>query len=71
MSFEKKLSRIEEIVQKMEDGQISLDESLKLFEEGVSLSRQCNKELDEAEQRVKKLIDVDEKGKPIVEPFDG
>lgn len=70
MSFEKKLTRLEEIVQKMEAGEMSLDESLKLFEEGVKLSRDCNKELSEAEQKVKKLIGVDSKGEPVLEEFE-
>ena len=50
---------------------MSLDESLKLFEEGVKLSRECNRELNEAEQKVKKLIGVDSKGEPVVEDFKG
>ncbi len=69
MSFEKKLSRLEEIVQKMESGEMSLDESLSLFEEGVKLSRECGRELNEAEQKVKKLVGVDATGEPIVEDF--
>jgi len=70
MSFEKKLSRLEEIVQKMEVGEMSLDDSLKLFEEGVKLSRDCNKELTQAEQKVKKLVGVDAEGEPVLEDFD-
>ena len=69
MSFEKKLTRLEEIVQKMESGEMSLDESLKLFEEGVKLSRDCNKELSQAEQKVKKLVGVDANGEPVLEDF--
>lgn len=69
MSFEKKLTRLEEIVQKMENGELSLDDSLKLFEEGVKLSRDCNKELGEAEQKVKKLVGVDSEGEPVLEDF--
>lgn len=69
MSFEKKLNRLEEIVQKMEGGEMALDESLKLFEEGVKLSRECNKELSEAEQKVKLLVGVDSEGEPLTEDF--
>ena len=69
MSFEKKLNRLEEIVQKMESGEMPLDDSLKLFEEGVKLSRECHKELDSAEQKVKKLVGVDNDGKAITENF--
>ena len=60
----------EEIVQKMEAGELTLDDSLKLFEEGVKLSRECNKELSTAEQKVKKLVGVDAQGEPILENFD-
>ena len=59
MDFEKKLGRLEEIVQKMEKGDLALDESLKLFEEGVSLSRECHTRLNEAEEKVKKLVGFD------------
>ncbi len=69
MSFEKKLNRLEEIIQKMEGGELALDESLKLFEEGVKLSRECNKELSEAEQKVKLLVGVDSDGEPLTEDF--
>lgn len=70
MSFEKKLTRLEEIVQKMESGEMSLDESLKLFEEGVKLSKDCNSELNQAEQKVKTLVGVDSQGEPVLENFD-
>jgi exodeoxyribonuclease VII small subunit len=69
MDFEKKLSRLEEIVQKMEKGELSLEESLKLFEEGVKLSRDCHDQLTKAEAQVKKLVGFDEKGKAITEDF--
>lgn len=69
MDFEKRLSRLEEIVLKMEKGDLGLDESLKLFEEGVKLSRDCHKQLNEAEAKVKKLIGVDAQGKPVTEDF--
>jgi exodeoxyribonuclease VII small subunit len=69
MDFEKKLGRLEEIVQKMEKGDLALDESLKLFEEGVKLSRDCQARLSEAEAQVKKLVGFDEAGTPITEKF--
>lgn len=70
MSFEKKLGRLEEIVQKMEKGEMSLEDSLKLFEEGVQLSRECNKELTDAEQKVKKLVGVNAQGEALLEDFE-
>jgi exodeoxyribonuclease VII small subunit len=63
MDFEKKLGRLEEIVHSMEEGDLSLDQSLKLFEEGVKLSRQCHEQLDKAEEKVKVLLAADENGK--------
>ncbi len=69
MDFEEKLNRLEEIVQKMEKGELSLEESLKFFEEGVKLSRDCHGQLTQAELQVKKLVSVDENGKAITEKF--
>lgn len=69
MDFEKKLSRLEDIVQKMEKGDLALEESLKLFEEGVKLSRDCQKQLAKAETQVKKLVGFDDDGKALTEDF--
>ncbi len=69
MDFEKKLTRLEEIVAKMEAGDLSLEDSLKFFEEGVKLSRECNTQLSQAEQKVKVLMSVDGNGKPVTEDF--
>ena len=69
MDFEKKLSRLEEIVHKMERGELALEESMKLFEEGVKLSRDCHSQLTKAEAQVKKLVGFDESGKAITENF--
>ncbi len=69
MEFEKKLSRLEEIVQKMEKGDLTLDDSLKLFEEGIKLSRDCQSQLTKAEAQVKKLVSIDVSGKAVTEPF--
>ncbi|NQZ01538.1 MAG: exodeoxyribonuclease VII small subunit [Bdellovibrionales bacterium] len=69
MKFEKKLDRLEEIVDKMESGDLSLDQSLKMFEEGVKLSRECHSQLDEAEQKVQLLLEVDEDGVADTEEF--
>ncbi|MDE3202188.1 MAG: exodeoxyribonuclease VII small subunit [Acidobacteriota bacterium] len=54
--FENSLKKLEAIVDKLEKGDLSLEDSLKLFEEGVDLSAKCKKELDEAEGKVQKLI---------------
>ena len=51
-NFEKSLSELEKIVEKMESGDLSLEESMKQFEKGVELTRVCQTALDEAEQKV-------------------
>lgn len=71
MDFEKKLSRLEEIVSKMEKGDLALEESLKLFEEGIKLSRECHGQLAQAEAQVKKLVGFDANGKALTEEFKG
>lgn len=55
-SFEESLKKLESIVDQLEKGDLSLEDSLKLFEEGVGLSTACKKELDEAEGKVQILI---------------
>ncbi len=67
MDFEKRLGRLEEIVQKMEKGDLGLEESMKLFEEGVKLSRECQTQLTTAEAKVKKLVSFDTQGQPVLE----
>jgi exodeoxyribonuclease VII small subunit len=69
MDFEKRLNRLEEIVEKMETGELALEDSLKLFEEGVKLSRDCNSQLTEAEQKVKLLLGVDASGQAVTSDF--
>ena len=55
-SFEESLKKLESIVEQLEKGDLSLEESLKLFEEGVGLSTACKQELDAAEGKVEMLI---------------
>jgi len=55
-SFEKALEELNQLVDKMEQGGLSLEESLKAFEKGVSLTRQCQKSLKDAEQKVEILL---------------
>ena len=66
--FEKSLTRLEEVVKRMESTDLSLDEAMKLFEEGVKLSRECQKQLEEAEGRVEILLRKAD-GKIAAEPF--
>lgn len=66
--FEKSLAELEEIVAKMEAGDLSLEESLSAFEKGIKLTRECQKALDSAEQKVNKLIEKE--NELAIEPFE-
>jgi len=69
LKFEGGLKRLEEIVAKLESGNLPLDDSLKLFEEGVKLVRFCNERLAEAQQKVE-LLTKDQAGNVIgSQPF--
>lgn len=67
--FEKSLARLEEVVRRLESPQLSLDDAMKLFEEGVELSRECQKQLEEAEGRVEILLKKAD-GKIAAQPFE-
>jgi exodeoxyribonuclease VII small subunit len=67
--FESSLTRLEEVVRRLESPQLSLDEAMKLFEEGVGLSRECQKQLEEAEGRVEILLKKAD-GKMVAEAFE-
>ncbi|MDO4618479.1 MAG: exodeoxyribonuclease VII small subunit [Clostridia bacterium] len=56
MKFEEALKELETIVSQLESGEKTLDESIALFEKGITLSKTCNKMIDEAEQKVRVLI---------------
>jgi len=67
--FETALARLEEIVTELESGELALEQSLKLFEEGVKLARICNARLEEAERKVEVLL-KDKAGNLTAKPFD-
>jgi exodeoxyribonuclease VII small subunit len=67
-SFEESLKKLEGIVEQLEKGDLALEETLKLFEEGVGLSAACKRELDEAEGRVQALVKQRD-GSLKTEPF--
>lgn len=67
-NFEKSLSDLEQIVNKMENGDLSLEESMKHFEKGVALTRLCQSALEQAEQKVALLSTKD--GDDSEQPFD-
>ena len=66
--FESAMKELEQIVESMENDQLTLDESLKQFERGVELSRICQNNLKKAEQKVEQL--VKKHGELVIEPFD-
>lgn len=68
IKFEKALSRLDTIVTELEAGELSLDDSLKIFEEGIKLSKACLKMLDEAEQKVEILVQ-DKDGRKRIQAF--
>lgn len=67
ITFEKAITRLEQIVGILENGQCSLDESLKLFEEGTKLTAYCSKSLKTAEQKIVKLMDETKEPQPPAE----
>lgn len=68
-TFEENMQRLEQIVRAMERGDVALEESLKLFQEGTELVRKCGKLLDEAQLQIKKITTASD-GTPIEEDFD-
>jgi len=68
-SFEEAMERLEQIVAQLESGELSLEESLKIFEEGMGLAKYCTAKLEEAEKRVTMLVKQDN-GKFTEVPFD-
>lgn len=69
LNFEKSMKQLEEIVQELESGDLSLEKAIKKFEDGVRLSKLCSKQLDETEKKVTMLL-RDQKGKISVNSFD-
>ncbi len=68
ISFEKALEKLEKIVEELEEGNLSLDASLKKYEDGVKLARSCQEKLDKAKRKIELLIKKDE-GLFVEEPF--
>ena len=69
LSFEKALTRLEEIAEQLESGELPLEESLKIFREGIELSRFCSQVLNQTEGELKKLVKLEGK-KLKLEPLD-
>ena len=69
-TFEESTTELEGIVSQLEIGEITLDDSLKLFEQGIKLAKNCRKKLDDAEKKVK-ILTIGENGEPNTEDFGG
>ena len=69
LSFEAAIERLQTIVEELEGGSLSLEESIARYEEGVKLSRRLTQTLDEAEKRIERLAE-DEAGRPVTEPME-
>ena len=67
-TFEASLEALEQIVRQLEDGDLPLDKSLELFEQGIRLSRECQERLSQAERRIEILL-RDNQGRPVASPF--
>ncbi len=67
-TFEQSMARLEQIVRSMERGDVALEESLKLFQEGTGLVRRCQKLLEDAQLQVKKIMTAPD-GSPVEEEF--
>lgn len=67
-TFEENLDKLKESVKSLEDGELPLKETLEKFEEGLKLSNLCSEELEIAQKKIEKIIEVD--GKPKAEPFE-
>ena len=68
MTFEQSMQQLEQIVRSMERGDVALEESLKLFQEGTELVRNCNQLLENAQLQVKKIMTAPD-GSPVEEDF--
>ena len=67
-TFEQSMARLEQIVRAMERGDVALEESLKLFQEGTELVRNCGKLLDDAQLQIQKVMTAAD-GNPVMEDF--
>jgi exodeoxyribonuclease VII small subunit len=68
IKFEKAIQRLEKIVDDLEKGEMDIDKSLEIFEEGIKMSRVCSKKLNEAEAKIEKLT-KDQKGELVTKLF--
>jgi len=68
LTFEQAFGQLEEVVRQLESGELSLEQSLALFEKGMRLAKLCEGKLDQAEQKVRQLVGIGSEG-PALAPF--
>jgi exodeoxyribonuclease VII small subunit len=68
LTFEQAFGQLEEVVEQLEGGELSLEQSLALFEKGIRLAKLCEGKLDQAQQKVSQLAGIGGEG-PLLEPF--
>ena len=69
LTFEQAFGQLEEVVRQLESGELSLEQSLALFEKGMRLAKLCEGKLDQAQQKVSQLAGIGSEG-PLLEPFE-
>jgi len=69
LSFEQASSELEQIVRTLEEGKVSLEDSVKIYERGIALKNHCDFKLNEAEAKVEKIL-IQKDGSAVIEPFD-
>ena len=70
MEFEQKLKTLEQLVEKLSQGKLSLEEDIKAFEKGIKLTRELNRELNRTEAKVKQLLKINEDGQVETKDFE-
>lgn len=70
LSFEDALRALEEVVRKLESGEVPLDDSITLYERGEALRQHCQTRLDAAQARIEKIVSAGDGRPPAVQPFD-
>ena len=68
--FEESMNQLAEIVDKLEEGEIPLHESVALFEQGMEIAKRSQAQLDRVEKKVEELLRVEEDGSPVTRPFE-
>ena len=71
MSFEEALRALEEVVRRLESGEVALDDSIGLYERGEALRKHCQARLDAAQQRIERIVAGPDGAAAGVQPFDG